>query len=64
MNIQELIQRRMVLKMELREIEEKLVDEITNMPQEIIDAWQAGVIRFNFPIPSWLRRNLINRIAK
>ena len=61
MNIQELIQRRQELKMELRDIDNQLTNEVMNMPQEIIDAWQAGVIRFNFPIPAWVRREFIER---
>ena len=64
MNIQELIQRRQELKIELGEINNQLTNEVMNMPQEIIYAWQAGIIRFNFPIPYWLRRELIDRIAK
>lgn len=64
MNIQELIHRRQELKIELRDIENQLTNEVMNMPKEIIYAWQAGVIRFNFPIPAWLRRNLIERIEK
>ena len=64
MNIQELIQRRQELKIELRDIDDQLTNEVMNMPQEIIYAWQAGIIRFNFPLPTWLRRELIDRITR
>ena len=59
--MKELIERKQQLQWELKDINNELISLAENLPVEIMEAWELGIIKFNFPVPIWLKNEFHNK---
>ena len=62
MKVKEILMRKIELNAELRELDMRLNDVALNLSPEVIQAWDEGIIKFNFPILPWVKAELKNKL--
>lgn len=62
MKVKEILLKKIELQAELRELDIMLNNTALNLSPEVIQAWDEGIVKFNFPILPWAKVELKNKL--